>query len=324
MSWREALVTIQKQFEAQAARSRGLHHLMVEVGDDERPRLAGPDWFVREGKLGSLDIEAFQRAEPWFVVQSSGLPSVHPRFREVRADEPLDDFSEDKIVRDGSGTPRAIFEPMRLRGSYLCGDSRAVKGFQALAGAAAQTLIGVAELEDSELAEDVTDLFRKPCGGIRYVFGSVIDPPRHFVARSWQAGVLSYPEGVLIDLPLSEQFPGVEHWLLLLHRLAWRRKSGTPLQGQRLAWHENMTVPYEWVVEHTFDDSFPEQWRDGFAQIPTTSYYSILGEKNHPLDVCLASAFAIGLLLSAEAKSAGGTKARSTTADYSKFEFRRF
>ena len=207
---------------------------------------------------------------------------------------------------------------MRLRQSYLCGDSNALKGFQSLAEATSRTLIGVSELEESELAGDVADLFRNPRGGIRYVFGTVTDPPGVFVARGWQPGVLVYPEGVLIDLPIAETTPNVEHWLLLLHRLAWRRNPGSPLQGQRLAWHENTTVPYEWVVEREFDAGFPEQWKERFAQIPTTSYYSILGTQEHPLDVNLASAFAIGLLLSAKAKSAGGTKPSSRKADYSK------
>src|SRR5262249_28028698 len=160
--------------------SRGLHHLMVEVADDARERMAGPEWFVREGKLGSADVEAFQRAEPWYVVQVSGLPEVHPRFREVRTAESLDGILEDRIVRDGSGPPGPMFEPMRLRRSYLCGDSNALKGFQSLAEATSRTLIGVSELKESELAGDVADLFRQPLGGIRYVFGTVIDPPPVF------------------------------------------------------------------------------------------------------------------------------------------------
>jgi len=48
MGWKETLETLRKQFEARATCSRGLHHLMVEVADDERDRMEGPDWFVRE------------------------------------------------------------------------------------------------------------------------------------------------------------------------------------------------------------------------------------------------------------------------------------
>src|SRR5262249_32795302 len=129
MGWRESLETLQKQFEARAQASRGLHHLMVEVADDARDRMVGPDWFVREARLGSSDPTPLLRADPWYVVQSSGLPWVHPRFREVRPEEPIDGIPQDRIVRDGSGVPRAVFEPMRLRASYFCGDHTAPQGF---------------------------------------------------------------------------------------------------------------------------------------------------------------------------------------------------
>jgi hypothetical protein len=285
---------------------------MVEVADDARDRMRGPNWFVGEGKLESPDVEAFRRADPWFVIESSTLPGVYPSFREARPGESLNGIPKERIVRNGSGIPRAIFEPGRLRQSYLCGDSNAVRGFRSLAEATSRTLIGASELEGSELAADVADLLRNPRRGIRCVFGTVIDPPRTFVAVGWQAGVRVYPEGVLIDLPISESPPGVGHWLLLLHRLSWGRIPGSPLQGQRLAWHENTTVPYEWVVEKEFDTGFPKPWRERFAQIPTTSYYSVLGEREHPLDVALASTFAIELLLSAKPRSAGDSKSIST------------
>src|SRR5262249_402481 len=105
---------------------------------------------------------------------------------------------------------------------------------------------------------------------------------------------------------------------LLLHRLAWRRILGSPLQGGRLAWAENTTVPYEWVSEHQFSLDFPNEWRARFAQIPTTSYYSVLGDEAHPLDVNLASAIAIDLLLSAKTKSSSSRETTPIKVDYSK------
>jgi hypothetical protein len=90
VGWPETLKVLQKQFEAHSARSRGLHHLMVEVPNDARGRLSEPDWFVREGKLGSRDAEEFLRAEPWYVVNGSSLPAVYPRWREVRSEESVD------------------------------------------------------------------------------------------------------------------------------------------------------------------------------------------------------------------------------------------
>jgi nucleoside phosphorylase len=173
-------------------------------------------------------------------------------------------------------------------------------------------------LTDHEYAEDLVDLFRTPRGGIRYVFGHVPDQPPFFIAPNWQGGYLICDNGVLIDMPVAESTPGVAHWLLMLHRLSWRRIPGTPLQGQRLAWHENTTVPYDWVVQHEFNADWPDQWRERFAQIPTTSYYSILGEREHPLDVSLASAFAVDLLLTAKARAKASAKAAPAKIDYSK------
>ena len=69
-------------------------------------------------------------------VQSSGLPGIHPQFRGVRPDESLERIPKDTIICDGSSTPRAVFEPGRLRTSYLCGDLNALKGFESLAEAA--------------------------------------------------------------------------------------------------------------------------------------------------------------------------------------------
>jgi len=302
MGWRESLEILRKQFEAQATRSRGLHHLMVEVADNASDRMRGPDWFVssRGQGHGWADIKALEQGEPWCLVESSGLPGVHGQFRGVRPDESLETIPKERIICDGSGTPRAVFEPGRLRASYLCGDLNALKGFESLAEAASRILTGATDLSESELSDDVADLFRNPIGGIRYVFGSLIDPPQVFMARGWGAAVAVYPQGVVIDMPIAETAPSVGHWLLLLHRIAWRRIPGCALEGERRAWHGSVTVPYEWVVEGKVGPGFPAEWQDRFSQIPSTSYYSILGEREHPLDVNLASSFVISELLSSK------------------------
>jgi nucleoside phosphorylase len=315
VKWRAALDTLQRQFESLATRSRGLQHLMVEVADDERDRMAGPPWFLREKRLAST-AEAFQKAATWSEVAGSGLPWVHPRFREVLPGESLEGFDPGRVVRDLSGTPRAVSEPMRLRQSYLCGDSEMLKPFEALATAASRVLVDAPELRESEYADDVVDLFRPPRGGVRYLFGTVPEAPPVFIAQTWQPGVLVYEHGVLIDLPIAENTPDDAHWLLLLHRLGWRNVAGSPLRANRLAWHSNMTVPYEWVVEKEFNPSLPAQWRERFTQVPTTSYYSVIGDERQPLDVILASAFAIGLLLSAQTNAAKA-RPQSTSPDYS-------
>lgn len=293
-------------------RSNGLHHLMVEVADNERNRMGGPDWFIRDGGFHA------HQSSPWRLVLSSALPGVHPRYREIRIGEALDGIPECHIQRDGSGRPRAIFEPMRLRQSYVCGDMAALNGFRSVAKAASNILTELRELWETEVGEDFTDLFQSPRGGIRYVFGEVPDPPVVFLNRGWQGGGLVYPNGILIDLPIAECQPDEAHWLLLLHRLSWRRRPGSPLQGDRLAWHANMTVPYDWVSEKRFDSRIPGQWRDHFAQIPATSYYSVLGERERPLDVNLASVFAVDMLLSARPKAPAGPNTAATVLDYSK------
>jgi hypothetical protein len=51
---RDSLRTLRNQFEARAARSTGLHHLMVEGGDRERHKMSGPPWF--EALHGDIQI----------------------------------------------------------------------------------------------------------------------------------------------------------------------------------------------------------------------------------------------------------------------------
>jgi hypothetical protein len=83
-----------------------------------------------------------------------------------------------------------------------------------------------------------------------------------------------------------------------------------------LAWHKNTTAPYEWVVDRESKSGLPTQWEDRFAEIPSTSYYSILGERQRPLDVNLASALAISELLSAKSDisvSRDGASKRNST-----------
>src|SRR5262249_36917554 len=107
MGWRASLETLQKQFEIRAGNSRGLHHLMVEVGDDEPDRMSGPDWFVRDARFNSSSSAPFDCGDLWYVVQMSTLPGVHPYFRELRPEEALDGVPQDRIIRDRSGAPRA-------------------------------------------------------------------------------------------------------------------------------------------------------------------------------------------------------------------------
>ena len=190
-------------------------------------------------------------------------------------------YRRSELSATKSGTPRTVFVPNGLRYSYLCGDTNASSGFVSLAEAASRSLTGV-DLAECPFRDEVSELFRKPRGGIRQVFGEVIDPPRKFIAKTWQSELLLYPAGVIIDTPLSEQAPSSAHWLLLLHKLAWFRLSGSPLHAQRICWHGNLTVPYDLVVSGKANVNVPPMFRENLVQMSTTSYYSIIGTRSTP------------------------------------------
>jgi nucleoside phosphorylase len=128
------------------------------------------------------------------------------------------------------------------------------------------------------------------------VFGEVPDVPRRFIAQGWDCGVLQYEKGVLIDVPISESTPGSSHWMLLLHRLGWRKPKGSPLIAHRASWDGNTEVAYD-MLEMDWSH-YPEQFARQFKNISKESFYSILGSKEAPVDVYLASVFAIQLLTS--------------------------
>lgn len=105
-----------------------------------------------------------------------------------------------------------------------------------------------------------------------------------------------FENGVLIDVPLSESIPDAGHWLLLLHRLGWRHIEGTGLRAERRAWTDNVEVALEILLADS--SKYPEEFSKQFGSISKESFYSVLGTKDVPTDVNLASVFAIQLLLS--------------------------
>ena len=288
---------LEQQFSAKASQSRGLHQYFVEVGDHERDRARGPASLASclDQQSGPDDYH------PWQMVGFAGLPWLHPRFRECSSTDADANIPENRIVRDGKGIARAIFEPMSLRFGYTCGDYKVQSGFKSLATAAARILSATSDLAEHPFAEDLTDLFRVPFGGVRYVFGEIVDPPDHFIAQSWQPGTLIYPDGVLIDLPLAEAQPEDGSWVLLLHRLGWRHIPGSPLRCDQRAWHDFHSAPFEWVKDPTLLPNLPSERARLIEGMSPTSYYSVLGDQNQPLDMFLASSFAIQMLLATPA-----------------------
>jgi hypothetical protein len=317
VNWRDTLTTLLTQFQARAAKSPGLHHLLVETADNERPKLRGPSWFVSSSDDVRI-VDGQPIYDKWAMSAAKGGVAINPSFREPTPTESFDEGDADRVIRDRSGVVRAVAVPMKLRYEYFCGQpSEEVTGFESLANAAAVALAGANDLAEHPFASDLTDLFRRPYGGVRYVFGDVPGVPNQFTARGWIAGVLQFDHGTLIDVPIAESAPGASHWTLLLHRLGWRRIPGSALQAGRWAWKDNVDVALEMLSQDW--THYPEQFSAQFAGISKESFYSVLGTKEAPLDVNLASVFAIQLLLADLSLHVSSAKPqRVETEDYSR------
>ena len=313
--WRETLETLRTQFQSRAAQSSGIYHLMVEVADHERDKMQGPDWF-KPFSTNVKIVDGKINYQNWECSRTTGLPSVPPGFREPLPNEVFTD--EDRVVRDKLGVVRAVATLMKLRRSYFCGaPSEDVAKFEALANIAAIALAGADDLSEHFFANEMIDIFRHPRGGIRYIFGDVPWGPEDFISSGWDAGVLQFDNGVLIDLPISESRPDSSHWVYLLHRLGWHRAKGSGLTAHRATWKKNSEVAWDMlgVDWSAYPDNFSKQF-EGFSR---TAFYSVLGTKESPLDLNLASVFAIQLLLAPlETKSPPTSTKKSHSADYSK------
>jgi hypothetical protein len=185
------------QFESRAAKSAGLHHLFIEVADHERNKLSGPNWFAPFSSNVQI-VNGKPQYGKWDASASSGLPWVHPGFREAKSGETFDENDSSRVIRDRSGVVRAVAVPMKLRQGYFCGQpSEELSGFESLANVAATALAGSDNLHEHAFASDLTDLFRTPYAGVRYVFGEVSSVPNSFIAQGWGAGVLQF-ENVIV------------------------------------------------------------------------------------------------------------------------------
>src|SRR4029453_10891664 len=133
LDWRDTLQTLVGQFEARAKRLPGLHHLMVEVADDERDKMTGPGWFTPFSNDISI-VGGKPQFRKWDMTASRGLPGISPSFREPKSGETFEDSQTDGVIRDKSGVVRAVAVPMKLRRGYLCGQpSEEASGFEFLA-----------------------------------------------------------------------------------------------------------------------------------------------------------------------------------------------
>lgn len=313
LDWRETLKTLLPQFQAKAANSSGIYHMMVEVADSERDKMSGPPWFEALSSSPRV-VDGELRYQRWECSRFTGLPGVSPGFREPMPDETFDE--SDRVIRDQNGIVRAIPVPMKLRQSYFCGrPSEEVMEFESLANMVALALLDANDLSEHFLATELCDLFRKPRGGVRYVFGEVPEVPPQFIAQGWACGFVQYENGVLIDAPISETPPDSTHWMLLLHRLGWKRPKGSPLTAYRASWEGNTEVAFDMLDADW--SNYPDQLTKQFANISKTSFYSVLGTKDVPIDLNLASAFAIQLLTTEMTSSQLVPSVRKPDIDYS-------
>lgn len=315
IDWRDTLRTLLPQFEAVAARSRGLHHLYVEVADTERHKMMGPPWLSR-GLDKVRMVDGKPAYDKWDCCALPASPFINPSFREPRPNEAFDEGQ--RVIRDESGVVRAVPVPMRLRQAFYCGDPSEINSFESLANTAAQALASASDLSEHYLAPQLADLFRKPRGGIRYVFGDVPAAPKHFISSGWDAGVLKFEDGILIDLPISEMPANAASWLLMLHRLGWMHLAGVGLNAERWAWQDNFEVSYSML--ESGHSSGIGGFKEQIQAISRDSYYSVLGSKAMPQDVSLASVLGIKALL-AELESTSEVKSTSNIPDFSEEEW---
>lgn len=291
--WRGTLEVLRPQFEALASKALGLHHFFIEDArkneNDEKSDFLPPGLHYPSNELQGLGTYG-----RWQISSIASMRSKGPSFREPNEAEEF--ATEEDLIRDQAGDIRAVAERSVSRFGYYFGKTKdTFEGFRYLATAAATALTGVSNLHEHVFASDLVDLFRRPRGGIRYVFGRVPSAPTKFIASGWDAGILQFKHGVLIDLPLGESEPDAEDWLLLIHRLGWHSVAGSALRAMRKAWKGNVECDVDSLPTNQAHKSEEfKQWTDG---ISGSRFYSLIGSKQVPLDINLASALAIKLLV---------------------------
>ncbi|MFN3158289.1 MAG: hypothetical protein ACE37I_03175 [Rubinisphaera brasiliensis] len=294
IEWQDALRTLRKQFEAKASTSAGLYHLLIETSKDESDKFDGPTWFRHDLNPEFSDGKPVYKTWDWSYC--STLPEFSPSFREFHDGEEVRSIPEERIIRDASGMPRAVLVPGKDRMGYFCGPGFELREhFESLASMAASAIASTNDISHNPFAPQIQELFRRPRPCVRYVFGEVPEQPGRFISNGWKAGVMQFPHGVLIDLPLAEDFPGSGHWVLLLHQLGWQRSLGLGVRAARFAWEGRSEVDYGWLMQtrHAQKDDFA----DKFSRFSLESFYSVLGSKDAPDDLFLSSVLGIDQLL---------------------------
>lgn len=293
--WQTGLHSLAQQFQTLANESAGLFHLFVETPDDKRNRACGPNWLCRPQSGSGEKWGSFQHDGPWSVIHYGNIPVHYPSFRAYsQGDEALLTAKwqeQNRVIRDKQGKPQAVFEPQRLRWSYLCNDAKVFSQFMSLATHAGRCLLGVQDSIISQLPMNLLPCFRQKSRTRVYVFGKVqtkVAPP----TSGWNCTILQEDDGIVISSPEGDDRTDDSAWLLLLHGLGWMHRTGSPLHAERWCWEENVYVAYE-----SARNTSPEARSFLPTIVDTSSYYSVLGSQNSPIDVSLASVWAIQSLL---------------------------
>jgi hypothetical protein len=223
------------------------------------------------------------------------LPEFTPTFREYKPQDVLLEgkkwLEQDVIIRDKHGVPRAVMQPSAKRSGYFCGDWESFKFYRQLAAAAGATILGVPRGVLPKLPLEIREALTIPAPYKVYRFGNV-KSPRIQAAGGWMSSMLIEDEGVIICEPTSTFRDNKEIWTMMLYLLAWMKLPGLPLQAKKWFWKDSVSL------EVPPSGSAADMW-DGvpaYKDVPKDAFYSILGDKEQPTDLFLASGWAISAL----------------------------
>lgn len=299
--WRESADLLKRQFTEAAAKSHGLISLLIEVadtGDASRQKFVGPPWFVARNPefFGTKNSIPHQEIGPWDIEHfdsTSGDPPFPRALTEAEVKTVIGDDA--KIIRTRTGTPFAIWEPARRRTLYLCGGESKGEQFKALATDTIRCLRAIPSKLLATLPEDIRAAIDPPPSLRRYVFGHILNEPP-LMQHGWDAVIYQEAAGAVVFVPSPSETngSGLCAWLLLMHRLAWRRQPGAMLDAHRFGWHENHSFPYEWI-QHP--ESCPLPGVHELIDKAGDAFYSVLGSEQSPMDVFTASVRALTILL---------------------------
>jgi hypothetical protein len=83
----------------------------------------------------------------------------------------------------------------------------------------------------------------------------------------------------------------------MLHRMGWRRVRGSVLSASRYWWDGNFSIGYDDVEAYNEGRPVDDFVRQALEGRKTRHFFSVLGTQEAPLDLHLASASGVAILL---------------------------